>query len=184
MKTIIALAIVVCIACFIAFPILALLGVNSPLPFSDWGRNLTTRLNSVNLAGVTGVDLSLIGGLGGATGAAAGLGWLYKQVKKANTTLTSSLSSLKIDTANQVTASKTAAQTAEEKAAALQQTYTAKQEELSKVATDAKTQYANMQTNYSKIESEKNTLKMNYDDAKAQLDKARAQLEVLTPKVK
>jgi hypothetical protein len=184
MKTIIALAIVVCIACFIAFPILALLGVNSPLPFSDWGRNLTTRLNSVNLAGVTGVDLSLIGGLGGATGAAAGLGWLYKQVKKANTTLTSSLSTLKADTVNQVSAAKTASQTAEEKAVSLQQTYEQQKAALTAKAKEAETQYQTVQSGYKQIESEKNTLKMNYDDAKAQLDKARAQLEVLTPKVK
>jgi hypothetical protein len=95
------LAIVIILAVLVAFPILAYMGINSPLPFATWGATIYSSVSKISLGGIPGVDLGLIGGVGGLAGATSGLAYIYnktkgtlKQTQSALTTSTQKVESL------------------------------------------------------------------------------------------
>ena len=82
MRQIFKLIIIGLIAFLIAFPILAYMGVNSPLPFNTWGTQIYTSLTTLSFSKVSASFWALIGSVGGLAGLSGGLAYIYKKTKK------------------------------------------------------------------------------------------------------
>jgi prefoldin subunit 5 len=91
MKTALKLIIVVAVMALIAFPFLAYMGVNSPLPFATWGQTIYSSLSGQVVAAK-----GTLGGLVGTTGiglaGTAALGYAYTQIKKRLSTAVETIS--------------------------------------------------------------------------------------------
>ena len=81
MNQILKLLIVVALAVLVAFPILAYKGVNSPLPFHDWGVAIYSGLSTLSLNKISASFWALIGSVGGLAGLSGGLAYIYKKTK-------------------------------------------------------------------------------------------------------
>jgi chromosome segregation ATPase len=183
MNTKLTLIIVVVLAVAVAFPILAYMGINTPLPFADWGNQIYSSLSTLGIDKVPLTITTLIGGLGTAIGATGGLTYLYKKTKGAlaqtQTALTESTQ--KVTSLTSSVGSLTSVQ--ETTKSALDKIATEKQLALDQ-ATQLKTQIATMQQNYNSIDAQKAALQNQVADMKNQAIKAQAQLDVLIPKIK
>ena len=81
MRTIFKFILLALLAVLIAFPILAYMGVNSPLPFNTWGTQIYTSLSTLNFNKVSTSFWALIGSVGGLAGLSGGLAYIYKKTK-------------------------------------------------------------------------------------------------------
>jgi hypothetical protein len=143
------------IAVLIAFPILAYMGINTPLPFADWGHQIITFFSGLKFDKIPTTIYALIGGVGGLTGLSAGLGYIYNKTKGAlkqtQTTLTStqtqvsSLTADKTQLSTQLTQVQTDAQTQ------LTQTQAAAQTKIDAATTQANTYKTQAETAAQKI---------------------------------
>lgn len=139
--------IIVCIAAAtIAFPILASMGINTPFPFADWGKQITAYFSGLSFDKITTTFWGLIGSLGGATGIAAGLGYAVTQLKKQKKAITSEFSNFK----NQ------ASQELGKLSDAKLQTDT-QLESITKQKTDLTQQYQDSQKQFSELKSKYDT---------------------------
>jgi len=83
MRQIFQVIIIGAVACLIAFPILVYMGINTPLPFTDWGHQIVAFFSGLKLDKITTSFWALIGGTGAATGAAGALAYIYTKTKGA-----------------------------------------------------------------------------------------------------
>ena len=69
------------VVALIAFPILVYMGINTPLPFANWGHSIIAFFSGLNIGAIPITIGGLIGGLGAVTGIAGALGYAYKKLK-------------------------------------------------------------------------------------------------------
>lgn len=162
MKDAIKLIIVLAVVALIAFPILAYMGVNSPLPFADWGLSIYTVLNN-KLTTTFSTVYGLVGATGVSTAAAIALGYLVKQKSKAINWAKGALSE-----------KETAVKNLTEETTALGSTLKLKDEAFTKLETvnaDLSTKYSTAQTQIATMEGQ---LKTQTDQAQALATKTQA----------
>jgi hypothetical protein len=138
MNQILAIILVVIVAAIIAFPVLAFMGINTPLPFADWMSNITAYLSTINFAGIPGQIWATIGTVGGLSGLSAALGYAVKQLKNQVTNVTNSFTSFKDKASQDLTKQQNLMAETQTKADTQLKTLNAEKEALTQQAEEAK----------------------------------------------
>jgi TolA-binding protein len=138
MNQILAIILVVIVAVIIAFPVLAFMGINTPLPFADWMSNITAYLSTINFAGIPGQIWAAIVTVGGLSGLSASLGYAVKQLKNQVSSVTNNFTSFKDKASQDLTKQQNLMAETQTKADTQLKTLNAEKEALAQQAEEAK----------------------------------------------
>src|SRR5665647_668202 len=166
MKDAVKLIIVLVAVALIAFPILAYMGVNSPLPFADWGQTIYSFFSTKATTTFSTV-YGLVGATGVSAASAVALGYAYTQIKKQKTAVTNWAQ-------NTISQKDAAIEDLSGQTSTLTKASTVKDEAFTKLNTahtELTSQYSGLQT---KVASMEGQLKTQTDQGQALLTKNSA----------